>query len=215
MECMYKLLTFGIPRDAIPLSDDGTLYVSNHHKMLQAMQNRETRLEQPLRPNIPEMSQEEARASETSTTMAQPLRSNTPEISQEEPRASEITTTTTVLVPAPMDIIMGRGRRPRSQAGALRMHSLLLEHHDAYEAGAKFEKIAFSHLVLQKLRTLGCRFLKQTSCGFVECDEAASRAKIAHGFRNIRWQLKEKNSQQEAAARKRSLIEETSVEQEL
>jgi hypothetical protein len=41
VECVYNLMTFGIPREAIPVGYDGDMDLSNHHKTLQSLQYRE------------------------------------------------------------------------------------------------------------------------------------------------------------------------------
>jgi hypothetical protein len=175
IECVYNLMTFGIPRDAIPLSDAGTLDLSYHRGMMDAMQAREER-------------KESSKFKASDASVAAPDRSTT-------------------LVPAPMDLIMGRGRQPKSQLGTLMMHNLLLEHRDAYDAGVKFEKTVVSELILKELKSLGSRFLMPTADGFVECDDVAARAKISQGFRNLRWKTKDNNRQQESKGKKRNLVE--------
>jgi hypothetical protein len=182
MECVYNLVTFGIPREAIPIQDDGTVDLSNHHEMLKTIQNREERTKPSSPPKL--------------SSIVEP---------------PNTTTCSSSLVPGTMDVIMGRGRRPKSQPGALRMHHFLLEYRDAYDAGTKWEKTVVSETIVRELKILGCRFLTPTPLGFVECDNAAIRAKISHGFRNLRNKTKGDNNNNtqttETKAKKRNFVE--------
>ena len=91
-----------------------------------------------------------------------------------------------ILVPGPFDILMGRGRHPKSLPGALRLHNMILENFDAYEASSNFEKTVLAEMVLKQVKESGGRFLREIDGGYEECDDTASRRKISHGFRNVR-----------------------------
>jgi hypothetical protein len=199
IECIYTLMTFGIPREAIPIQDDGTLDLSNHHKMLQALQHREERDEPPRSRKVVELEPVKS----PTTIPSEPALSKT----AVEVEASQTPTTSEnhVLVPGPMDVIMGRGRKPKSQPGALRMHHLVLEHRDAYEAAAKREKTVVAATILRDLKHLGCRFLMPAPDGFAVCGDDVARSKISHDFRNLRY--KTKGNTQENDHKKRSLVE--------
>ena len=41
LECIYNLLTFGIPKEVIPVEEDGSVNLISHHIMLQAFETRE------------------------------------------------------------------------------------------------------------------------------------------------------------------------------
>jgi hypothetical protein len=88
-----------------------------------------------------------------------------------------------ILVPSPMDIILGRGRRPKAAPGHL-MKAPLLEHMKAYEIS---EKVVIADLVLKRMKDSGCRFLLRFAAGgFVECEDTEAHNKILHDFRNAR-----------------------------
>jgi hypothetical protein len=85
-----------------------------------------------------------------------------------------------------MDIIVGRGNKSRSSVGYLRMCGLIQDHRDEYENSDRNEKTRLSQTIVKKALQAGCRFIRWTPQGLVECDELQSRDKIAHAFRNMR-----------------------------
>jgi hypothetical protein len=161
-ECIYELMTFGIPRDAFPITDDGSLDLCHHHEILASLKHRE---------------EEEKEKEQQQLSFSPGSESSTPERYM-------------TLVPGPMDVLMGRGRQPRYCPGAMRMHLLLSECSDAYEDGCKFEKTVIAGTTLKRMQNAGSRFLKAVPGGFVESDDAAARAKISHGFRSLRGKNK-------------------------
>jgi hypothetical protein len=177
-ECMYRLLTFGIPREAIPIMDNGSMDLSHHQKMLDSLKH----IEEKGKP-IEEIEVSTRTSSTQSTSLDSGSFDNAiaPVAEQKEEAI--------ILIPSPMDVLMGRGRQPKSRPGALRMHYLLAENIDAYEStNHNFEKTVIAEKILMEMKELGCRFLREEGHGgcYVEIDGAAARTKIAHGFRNIR-----------------------------
>jgi hypothetical protein len=112
-----------------------------------------------------------------------------------------------ILIPSPMDIIMGtRGRHPKSAPGNLRLHNILHEYRVAYDQSPKYEKVVIVEIVRKRAGDSGCRFLKATDDGFFTLgDSEAIREKIAHAFRNLRRGKKGRNAAGGKAATKRSL----------
>jgi hypothetical protein len=152
-------MTFGIPKDAIPVQEDGSIDLSHHHRILEVLKRRE---------------QKGKEEHKVSTSESSPVGASA------------------ILVPGPMDVLMGRGLRPKRCPGSLRLHHLLLENMDAYDAAdSKFEKTVRAETVVQQMKDSGCRFLNVTPDGlYTECDNLAARAKISHGFRNLRNKMK-------------------------
>jgi hypothetical protein len=186
MECIYRLLTFGIPREAIPIMDNGSVDLSHHQKILDSLKY----IEEKGKPK------EEIEVS-TRTSSTQSTSSDSGSFDNAIAPAAEQKEEDIILIPSPMDVLMGKGRQPKSRPGALRMHYLLAENMDAYEStNHKFEKTAIAKKILMEMKALGCRFLREAGHGgcYVEIDDATARAKIAHGFRNIRRNKTEKNS---------------------
>jgi hypothetical protein len=183
-ECMYRLLSFGIPREAIPIMDNGSVDLSHHQKMLDSLKH----IEEKGKPK------EEIEVS-TRTSWSQSTSSDSGSFDNAIAPAVEEKEEDIILIPSPMDVLMGKGRQPKSRPGALRMHYLLAENMDAYEStNHKFEKTLIAEKILMEMKVLGCRFLAGHGGSYVEIDDATARAKIAHGFRNIRRIKKEKNS---------------------
>ena len=94
-----------------------------------------------------------------------------------------------------MDVLMGRGRHPKSRPGSLLMRRLLEENKEAYETAAKLEKSQVAERVLENMKRMGSRFLSPAGDGYVQCDDVVAREKISHGFRNLRLQMSSKSSQ--------------------
>eukprot|EP00934_Nitzschia_sp_Nitz4_P005272 Nitzschia sp. Nitz4//scaffold133_size116822//107007//108517//NITZ4_003826-RA/size116822-snap-gene-0.9-mRNA-1//1//CDS//3329535453//5262//frame0 len=91
------------------------------------------------------------------------------------------------LAPGPMDIIMGRGQRGIKSAGNQKLKRLLIQHHEAYEAAPRFEKLVVAQIVVKEMVESGSKFLSPTKDNkWVEASEDAIRSKIAQDFRNLR-----------------------------
>jgi hypothetical protein len=184
LERVYALMTFGIPKDTLPINDDGSIDLSHNPSFLQTLQSREesssnetSSLDDDTKNEDAGKRQEYSAATTTSKT------------SKSQP---------SILIPDPMDVLMGRGKQPGMRPGALRMHHLIVEHMEEYEATSKWSKAAVVGKILDKMKEAGCRFLIAVSGGYVECDDLAAREKISHGCRN----LKAKNKKKEASSGK-------------
>ena len=176
VECIYTLMTFGIPRDAIPIADDGTLSLTGHHKIMESLRRREC--------TTP------GRAQSCPTSRA------FEHTEQEEGSAATIVATSEedrnqILIPSPLDIIAGRGRHAKTCMGALRLQNMLAEYRNQYDnASCRAEKTDITQLILNKLKDSGCRFLISGQSGYTICDDERARNKIAHAFRNLRIKSK-------------------------
>ena len=133
------------------------------------------------------------------------LREHEQRVSIQSTSASK--STAPVLIPGPLDILMGRGRHPKTCTGALRLHNLMLQRKLEYDTASKLSKTAITEDILKELKTSGCRFLKFAPHGFVEADDAEARKKISQGFRNMRMIRKrhETPEKYKSSARKRNL----------
>jgi len=162
LECIYKLMTFGIPREAIPVSaTDGTVDLTWHHKMLKQMEAIQKKRRQVL-----------------TAARTPPSEASTPEPQLE---------VGPILVPMQLDVMMGRGHHPKNRPGALRMHNLVLEYREEYDSAAKLGKTAITKKILHQMKQSGSRFLiGAPGGGYMECSDTAAREKISAGFRNLR-----------------------------
>eukprot|EP00567_Pseudictyota_dubia_P017513 CAMPEP_0197452376 /NCGR_PEP_ID=MMETSP1175-20131217/31901_1 /TAXON_ID=1003142 /ORGANISM="Triceratium dubium, Strain CCMP147" /LENGTH=192 /DNA_ID=CAMNT_0042985361 /DNA_START=32 /DNA_END=610 /DNA_ORIENTATION=+ len=95
------------------------------------------------------------------------------------------------IVPGPIDVICGRGKKSKDHAGNARFHSTIRKHKDAYRAAnTKDEKKMISLTALQELRSRSSsgdepsRFLKLTSNDeWVDIGDNAAREKISQALR--------------------------------
>jgi hypothetical protein len=185
-ECMYEMMTFGIPREAFPiLGVDGTMDLSRHHKLLESckyIEKKGKRTEEPAVSRANSSSEDEQSKSSGSCSFS---------ITTIKDEKNII-----ILIPSPMDVLMGRGRQPGSRPGSLRMHHLLEENFDAYEADTD-QKTAITMNIIKEMKRSGCRFLRQLEegGGYVEVDDSAVQSKLMHGFRSLRSKTKKKNSE--------------------
>jgi hypothetical protein len=181
---MYKLMTFGIPiNEAMPITADGCIELTPHHEMIKAWKFREEEHDTRI-----VVSPTSSRAESRNSAFDEDFYSPPPG---------------TYLIPGNMDILMGRGRHPKSSPGSLRLHDMLRQHREEYDNATKLDKTAMAEMVLTKLKLSGSRFIKIVPGGFQVCDDALARGKISHGFRNLR--LKDGGGVNGKKATKRSL----------
>jgi hypothetical protein len=101
-----------------------------------------------------------------------------------------------VVVPGPMDIMVGLGRQSISSPGYMKFRDLLQDHREEYENADRNEKTIISNLLFQILRDGGYRFVRCTPDGLMsECNEVEARNKISHTFRNMRQKTSRKGRQ--------------------
>jgi hypothetical protein len=153
-------MTFGIPKGVLPISCDGEVDLTLHKEWLMTMEARQEEMEQA---KLVDASNPDSTEASSSSNFSKPI-----------------------LVPGPMDVVMGRGRHSQSSPGNLRLRHLLQEHRGQYEEASKFEKTVVAEIVLKIMKDSGCRFLKKTKLGWVECEDQVARDKISHAFRNLR-----------------------------
>jgi hypothetical protein len=163
---MYKLMTFGIPvNDAMPITVDGRIDLTLHHKMIKEWQTRE----------------EEQRG-----VTPDPPQAASPEDHDDDDDHFYSPAPGTYVIPGYLDIVMGRGRRQKSSPGSLQLHDMLRQHREEYDTAGKCEKAVIAKTILNKLKRIGCRFIKLAPSGHQVCADSLAREKISHGFRNMR-----------------------------
>eukprot|EP00339_Tiarina_fusa_P010040 CAMPEP_0117023476 /NCGR_PEP_ID=MMETSP0472-20121206/17520_1 /TAXON_ID=693140 ORGANISM="Tiarina fusus, Strain LIS" /NCGR_SAMPLE_ID=MMETSP0472 /ASSEMBLY_ACC=CAM_ASM_000603 /LENGTH=473 /DNA_ID=CAMNT_0004729611 /DNA_START=44 /DNA_END=1465 /DNA_ORIENTATION=+ len=194
IEIMFNLMTFGIPKDAIPVDDNGSMAgLSQHHKVLESLGYVTDDSNDPVAPIVA-----------SSDSSLAPL----------SPKSNAGSEDAVSLVLGSVDVLMGRGHHPKSSPGSLRLYNMLLEYNDKYNAADKAEKTVISRQILKRMKDMGSRFMARSEGGFVECDDSVARKKIAHGFRNLRLKLKgdSTTSSQTRRGNKRILAEESKSE---
>jgi hypothetical protein len=155
-------MTFGIPKGVLPINCDGEVDLTHHKEWLMTMEApRQEAMEQA------KLGMDASKPDSTKTTSSS---------NNKKP----------ILVPGPMDVVMGRGRHSQNSPGNLRLRHLLQKHRGQYEEASKFEKTVVAEIALKIMKDSGCRFLKSTKLGWVECEDQVARDKISHAFRNLR-----------------------------
>jgi hypothetical protein len=91
-----------------------------------------------------------------------------------------------ILIPAPFDVLLGRGKFSQENLGNLRYRNLIAAYQDRYETARKSEKTAIADEVVQNIKKCSGRFLKEYYADFVEISDARAREKVSHSFRSLR-----------------------------
>lgn len=171
--CLGNLLSFGLPREILPISAEGNVHTAENQKFIEQLQRQDLA-----------MSDSDDGNSEYDETADD----------GDAPREELID------APGPMDVVMGRGRRGVKLPGNVLLRRLQEEHYDAYNSmGSKVDKTCISQVILSGMRQAGCRFLvpvyeengkmhrgRPVPKGWREVDDDSARDRIGHGFRNLR-----------------------------
>jgi hypothetical protein len=95
-----------------------------------------------------------------------------------------------VLVPGPMDVLMGREWAAQLHPGNTRFRNTIAELWEAYEGASKREKTQIAQEIVQEINTLGGRFLKvDVAVGYVLVNDSDARLKVSSAFRDRRRTL--------------------------
>lgn len=152
-EVIYELMTFGVPREILPIDADGNMSPSLFHVWLDMRAERE----QAIRDGYS-------------------LSGNNHKVEMEG-----------VLVPGPIDVLMGRGKAIESSPGNNHLRFLISSHYSKYDDAARCEKNVVCLWILGMIQEKGGKFLKKNGHqGWVEVPEAKAIDKISHDFRNYR-----------------------------
>lgn len=162
VECQYNLMTFGIPKECLPMDVTGQVDLTNHKMFLRTVELQEQRMAT-------------IRNGQNTSNVEQQL------------AAATYTEGDKFLIPGYLDIILGRGQHAKNSPGHLRFKKALDKHQGQYEAAEKSQKTGVADLVLKLLTIRGCRFLKaRPGGGWVQVSDDVGREKINHAFRNLR-----------------------------
>jgi hypothetical protein len=89
--------------------------------------------------------------------------------------------------PLPSDVLLGRGKLIQGHVGNQCYRTIIESHRGRYEQALKVEKTFIAKEIVQTVKNVGGRFLKQkTDGGWVEVDTEVARDKVSHSFRNRR-----------------------------
>jgi hypothetical protein len=123
------------------------------------------------------------------------------------PQKGAVGITKYILVPGPLDVIMGRGRHNKNKPGNCKLQQKLEEHYEQYEMADKYQKTALAEHILNVMKGEGSRFLvrqgEKKHGLWVQVSEEKARDKIAHDFRNMRRACANKAESEEVNREKR------------
>lgn len=176
MECQYALTTFGIPRQALPVSASGEMYTDQHQCWIESRWDYEQ--------NHKLLSRKSPAESESS--------GNVPKISwscdDSAAHASSLdSVTSSSFVIQPNDVLFGRGKTVVEHPGNIRFRKIVGMQMDQYEAASRLEKTCITEKIVQTIHESDGRFLKRDVGGdWEEVDQETARKKVGHAFRNRR-----------------------------
>lgn len=181
MECQYALTTFGIPRQALPVSVSGEMFVDQHLKWLASRRHLET----------------ERRQQHMEQSLVNRLDNCVPQVSLwvKSPTMDEKGEQSNILLAGSSggitfhtnDVLFGRGKSVVGHEGNTRFRNLVAEHAEEFDKVSRLEKTHMTERIVQKIKAAGGRFLKRDDDGgWEEVDHDTARKKVAHAFRNRR-----------------------------
>lgn len=158
-ECTYSLCTFGIPQHALPFSKQGELTLKTHERCIQALAAQEKLIRDGrLKP---------------------PSRSHKVWACD---RADELAV---IVIPTSVDVLLGRGARVNAHQGNESLHRMVEEVLLQYSAGTRASKTLFTNNIVDKVKEIGGRFVKQDPLSgvWLVVDDDTARLKVSHLFR--------------------------------
>ena len=169
VECLYKLMTFGIPAEAFPLTLMGEIRKGPHIEFVRRHRALEEEKERQLSTPSPNNGDIDVPNTATAT-------SNDMDISD---NGKGIT-------PTSQDVLLGRGKGFRYHPGNVRFHKIIEAHEERYESANRLGKQILSEAILKLMKDSGSRFLKQDAFGWFVVGDSVARERVAHAFRNRR-----------------------------
>jgi len=175
MECLYDLVSFGIPRNAIPVDSNGRLHNDEH--LIWIERRLELENDTRLRSHRAYSILERARVC---PSPGPPSLSSPSSNSIESSLGSDFEI-------HPHDVLFGRGKYVVDHPGNLKFRRLVDVYMRKYEEAERLEKTCIAEAIVQMIQESNGRFLKkEPGCEWEEVDGPAARKKVAHAFRNRR-----------------------------
>lgn len=169
IECQYALTTFGIPRQALPVSASGEMFTDQHQCWIESRWDYEQNHKVSTRRSPGE--------SETSSHVAKISWS-----CQDSPvhTSSLESVTSSSFVIQPNDVLFGRGKTVVEHPGNLRFRKIVGMQMEQYEAASRLEKTCITEKIVQTIQESDGRFLKRDVGGdWEEVDqETADRKSV-------------------------------------
>jgi hypothetical protein len=174
MECQYALTTFGIPKQALPVSTSGEMFVDQHSRWIESRRRIEAQRMQL------EIDQLLANGAIGDAPGVYSLGRLTP-LEVVHSAYGENDTF------HPNDVLFGRGRSVVGHEGNSRFRCLIAGYAEKFDKSSRLEKTQMTENIVLQIMASGGRFLKRDDAGEWEVvDHDSARKKVAHAFRNRR-----------------------------
>ena len=173
---MYDLISFGIPRSAIPVDANGKPYAHEHSEWV------ERRLE---------MENDSRYAPMRAQTILEQARicpsPGPPSLASPSTNSMESSMSTGDFDIHPHDVLFGRGKYVVDHPGNMKFRRLVDVYMHKYEEAERLEKTCIAEAIVQMIQEDNGRFLKkEPGSDWEQVDGPAARKKVAHAFRNRR-----------------------------
>jgi hypothetical protein len=169
-ECLYTLMTFGVPRKCFPISHSGELLVEKHNEFVTMRRHQE------------ELEANRMMVAANNNNKNNNATRNTLEI---------------IVIPKNVDVLLGRGRPFQEHAGNVKCNYIVVSTMDEYEEASRNDKTTIARNVINRIKGYGGRFLKLLDGVWTEVDDTEALRKISHSFRTHRQLIKTQQQEQE------------------
>lgn len=165
MECLYELISFGIPRNALPVNNEGEYSINEHLAWIEHRIDIDAAIDR---------THSESFNFNTATGVLCRSVSMTSSFSIGEDIH-------------PNDVLLGRGKHAVDHLGNAKFRKLVDAYLRKYEEAERFEKTCIAEAIVGIIHDSQGRFLKKgTGSDWEEIDRTEARKKVAHAFRNRR-----------------------------
>ena len=180
-ECQYALCTFGIPKQALPVSSSGEMRIDEHLMWIRDRRYLEAQRRQQ------EMERVVAMHSDNCVPPI-PLWTSSPQTEQQSHKSRhQISNADEDITFHPNDVLFGRGKSVVEHDGNAKFRNLVSEYAEEFDKASRHEKTLLTETIVHQIKVSGARFLKRDDGGeWEEVDHETARKKVAHAFRNRR-----------------------------
>ena len=191
MECMYALASYGIPKKILPFYENYELSMGLWRNWIKQRKEIETGrlLEDQGITRKQEISQKQEDSMDTSDS--------NPNHDGEQPGGSRSPSNHPHHPHHEMSVFLGKRLNEfAGSPGNVFLRSLVIQHSSEYDATkSRKKKTAISDSIVAEIRNRGGSFLKfnDSSQQWEEAGAAIARDKVAHAFRNLRRDVKNKS----------------------
>jgi len=180
-ECQYALCTFGIPKQALPVSSSGEMRVQEHLRWIRDRRDLEAQRRQ--------QDMERAMSGHADNSVPPiPLWTSSPQPGpQSHKNNNRISSADEDITFHPNDVLFGRGKSVVEHDGNAKFRNLVSEYAEQFDKASRHEKTLLTETIVHQIKMSGARFLKRDEGGeWEEVDHETARKKVAHAFRNRR-----------------------------